>query len=297
MDLQVTTLSTGEIATFSCLLLTTASLYMPNIKNVESWWIALLLTCTVGAITGSIEMGGGLILAGFAYLLYLLKKESTPNWTKVLLRILTSAIFVGIAIHLVPLYHNVLMIDQQIVKPNSSLYSIYWNFDKSLIGMVLIGAFVRTSKNIKSVCKGIALPVLITIIITLILGVLLSLIKPQIVQQNIWLKFVLLFAPAQLLSTCLAEEAFFRGFVQSGMKKALVKRNYKHSAYIAIGISALLFGLVHLGAGISYAIVSTAAGIGYGYVYNKTGRIESAIVCHFLLNLTHYTFFTYPIIG
>jgi membrane protease YdiL (CAAX protease family) len=41
-------------------------------------------------------------------------------------------------------------------------------------------------------------------------------------------------------------------------------------------------------------MLATVAGIGYGYAYYQSGRIETAILTHFLLNAAHAVFFTYP---
>ena len=35
-------------------------------------------------------------------------------------------------------------------------------------------------------------------------------------------------------------------------------------------------------------------GLGYGWVYLRTERIEASILTHFLLNCIHFVFFTYP---
>lgn len=60
---------------------------------------------------------------------------------------------------------------------------------------------------------------------------------------------------------------------------------------ILVGV---LFGLAHVGGGYTYAMLATVAGIGYGYAYYRSGRIETAILTHFLLNAVHAVFFTYP---
>jgi len=36
------------------------------------------------------------------------------------------------------------------------------------------------------------------------------------------------------------------------------------------------------------------AGIGYGWAYRRTGRIEASILTHFSLNSLHFLLFTYP---
>ena len=62
-------------------------------------------------------------------------------------------------------------------------------------------------------------------------------------------------------------------------------------------IGALLFGVAHIAGGLHYVILATVAGLGYGWVYHKTQRVEACILLHVLLNTVHILFFTYPAIG
>ena len=45
---------------------------------------------------------------------------------------------------------------------------------------------------------------------------------------------------------------------------------------------------------LTYVLLSTLAGVGYGAAYHVTGRVEAGMLVHFLLNLTHLFLFTYP---
>ena len=59
-------------------------------------------------------------------------------------------------------------------------------------------------------------------------------------------------------------------------------------------IAAVLFGVAHYAGGVSAVVLATIAGIGYGWIYWRTSRIEASILAHVLLNTTHILFFTYP---
>lgn len=61
--------------------------------------------------------------------------------------------------------------------------------------------------------------------------------------------------------------------------------------------SALLFGAAHPGGGVMYAILAVIAGIGYAVAYQRTQRIEAAIIVHTALNAVHSIAFTYPYIA
>jgi membrane protease YdiL (CAAX protease family) len=68
----------------------------------------------------------------------------------------------------------------------------------------------------------------------------------------------------------------------------------RHGQWIAVVVSALLFGAAHLAGGALYAILACIAGLGYAYAYQRTQRIEAAIIVHIALNAVHFIAFTYP---
>lgn len=93
-----------------------------------------------------------------------------------------------------------------------------------------------------------------------------------------------------LIFTVIAEEAFFRLFVQQGLQNSIKSQ---HAPLYALLISAIFFGLVHAYGGWQYWLLATMAGILYGYVYMRTGRVESSIIAHSVLNTGHFVFFSY----
>ena len=95
-----------------------------------------------------------------------------------------------------------------------------------------------------------------------------------------------------LIYTCIAEEAFFRGFLQKNIVTHLVR--FKYGKIGGLLITSVLFGIAHYAGGINYIILSTIAGLGYGLVYERTKSIEASILTHFFLNAVHFIFFTYP---
>ena len=53
-------------------------------------------------------------------------------------------------------------------------------------------------------------------------------------------------------------------------------------------------GVGHFAGGITYVLLATLAGIGYGAAYQLTDRVEASICVHFAPNLAHLVLFTYP---
>jgi membrane protease YdiL (CAAX protease family) len=45
---------------------------------------------------------------------------------------------------------------------------------------------------------------------------------------------------------------------------------------------------------VGYVLAATVAGLGYGWAFLRTGRIEAAIAVHFAVNAVHFLLFAYP---
>lgn len=88
---------------------------------------------------------------------------------------------------------------------------------------------------------------------------------------------VLIFLSAALLAP-LAEEVFFRGFLQSALRRFTV------SPWLAIIITAVLFGLMHLRIEPAAVPSLVILGIVLGYNYERTGRLLAPILLHVFFN-------------
>ena len=104
-------------------------------------------------------------------------------------------------------------------------------------------------------------------------------------------RLLILFALDNLLFVCIAEEALCRGLVQNTLSQMLAP--YRYGQALALLAASLFFGLLHRG-DLLYSLLATVAGLCYGFVYQKTQRIEASILTHFLLNMVHFVGFSYP---
>jgi membrane protease YdiL (CAAX protease family) len=80
------------------------------------------------------------------------------------------------------------------------------------------------------------------------------------------------------------EELLFRGILQSGVKKLVFVRwgSWRHR-WIAIAVTAAIFGLVHTGT--PHHIPSLIAlGVILGYLYERSGSLVLPILVHMLFN-------------
>lgn len=190
----------------------------------------------------------------------------------------------------VPGINNWLVVNKWQITSNAIPYSMKFTFDKSLIGLLFIWFSAQTLANQKgwalTIKTGLlmgSLAVCILIPLSFALGY---------VQVDLKLThFTYLWLINNLFFVCLAEEALFRGLIQRFLVNIF---QFKHGQWLALFISASLFGLAHFQGGIKYVLLATIAGICYGYAFLRTKRIEASILTHFMVNTVHFLAFTYP---
>jgi membrane protease YdiL (CAAX protease family) len=95
--------------------------------------------------------------------------------------------------------------------------------------------------------------------------------NPQLAVANVIATPVVIY-----LVTAVPEEFLFRGLIQNLLGRWLGPR-------AALAIASVIFGLSHL-PDPRYALLATLAGVAYGWVYLRTGRITAAAVTHALVD-------------
>lgn len=247
-------------------------------------WIALALgSAWIGGLVNASGLVGALALGISVACRY---REGGGRRARVAGVIGTVGLAVAFMLHRWPGFFNVQVLDRVRLSADAVPYSLYLNFDKTLLGLLLVAwgqQRVATAGECVAMVKAGWLVALGTLAVVLVL----SLIFGYIRFDPKWPTWVWLWAVVNLFSTCLAEEAFFRGFVQGGLVP-WVGRGW------ALGVAALAFGLAHAAGGPLYVGLAAVAGLGYGWVYQRTGRIEASMVTHFMVNAVHLTLFTYP---
>jgi membrane protease YdiL (CAAX protease family) len=213
-----------------------------------------------------------------------------PDALRVPLAIAVVAASLGLMAHVVPGFSNVLIVKDAIVSPDAPPFTLYFNFDKALIGLFLLGLatpLIASRADWLAMLRG-ALPRILAVVAVVLLA---AFALGHVRVEPKWPAFFPLWAWANLLFTCTAEEAVFRGVIQRSLRDAI-------GDVAALSIAAVLFGAVHFAGGPRTIVMATIAGAGYGWVYWRSGnRIEASILAHFLLNVTHILFFTYPMLA
>jgi len=198
----------------------------------------------------------------------------------------------ALGLALLPGFPRTLLFSGVHLRPDALPYAVALGFPKVCGGILIFGMLheerVRSWRELGVVLARAApiflLMALVVMLLTLALG--------YVHFEPRWTPLFWVWAPINLFFTCLSEEAFFRGFVQREL--ARLGTNRVRSALIALLVASLLFGVAHLAGGWKYALAATLAGIGYGYAYQRSQRLEASMAVHFALNATHFLLFTYP---
>lgn len=256
-----------------------------------------LLSFIMGLLTNSLTLLAIPSILSLGVLFYFTFKESCPVWLRVGCGVLGSILGGALGEQQMPGFNNLKVISDVVLSHNAYPTTLYLNFDKGLVGLVILGfgwRFINqgllTVKNMIQVIPIIFLTVLI--IMTLAVALHGVEFDPK------WTPFFWIWAFSNLIFTCIGEEAFFRGVIQNVLARTFLCFSQKSLLpnLLAIIGASVLFGLCHFYGGPQFVFLATLAGLFCGYSYYKTGRIEASILTHFTLNTIHFIGFTYPVL-
>jgi membrane protease YdiL (CAAX protease family) len=212
--------------------------------------------------------------------------------TRSILTTLAIALAFAVALHRIPGFSNILILDRIRLTPDAAPYTLYANFDKGAAGAVLLAFFaprIRSKRELGALLPPLVVGVALTSIgvFAAALGIGYVRVEPKIPD------FTLAFLITNLLFVCVAEEAFFRGFLQERMTRLFEGRD-RHWRLLPIAISAVLFGVAHAAGGPRLVLLAMLAGLGYSWAYVHARKIEVAILVHFFVNVVQFFLLTYP---
>lgn len=282
------------ILTYTFLYLSVVLLWVPSFKKIPLWSVSLLISVVFGLVSQRIDLIGlvFILLLGCATLC--LNNKKIPITVRVLSAIVLFVLGLGLGLagmHLLPGFQNLRVLNNVYISSNGIPFSLYLNFDKTIVGIFILGILhqrITTRAEWCDMFRTMAPRALLVMFIVAVLSFSFKFVwfDPKLSDAlPIWVVTNLLFV-------CLAEEGFFRGFIQKYL--CLILQRVRYGNVIAIIVASVLFGLSHFMGGMQYVLLATIAGMGYGWIYWSTQRIEASIITHFSLNLVHFLFFTYP---
>lgn len=180
--------------------------------------------------------------------------------------------------------------DQLLFAKGSAPFDLYLNYDKVYLAVVLFLMLPRLERQVKlrNSVPTILKYYVIAVALLLPLALLLSYVKWE-VHNN---PYILIWVVNNFFFVAFAEEVIFRRYVQTGLLHYF--RSTQYGDFLAIFGAALLFGLTHWAGGFTYVLLASLAGVFYGFCFYQTSNVRSALFLHFMVNLTHALFFTYP---
>lgn len=257
----------------------------------HAWWLLY-----VGAIITALAVGIlrplGLAWLGLFAIATALFSTSDTRGLRALGIVGIVVLGAGLMAHALPGFNNPRVISDLRLTPDAQPYRLHLNFDKTSVGLFLLALLhprLTGAPGWRTMLRRVAPVIGATVALLLLLSLLAGYVRfaPKFPRE------APLFLWANLCLTCVAEEAFFRAFIQRHL--ALRWSAHPRGAIAALLVAAILFGLAHAAGGPTYVVLSTLAGVGYGLAYHRTGqRIEAAILTHFSVNALHFLFFTYP---
>ena len=285
---------TLQFPAFLFLTLALCSVWAPPLplgRRSAPLWLMLFVMALewglVGGVLDPVAISALVVLAGAAYACV----AAPQRWLRAVYGVAAAGLALALAMHKLPGFHNPLLLDRVVLSPGALPFSLYANFDKGAVGLILLALLCRRVASwaeLAGVLRRTAPLLVLTIALTL--GFALA---AGVVGVDLKLSAQTpLFITVNLLFTVVAEEAFFRGLLQARLAAALAR--FRWGAWLAVALSALLFGAAHLGGGLRYGILAGIAGLGYACAYQRTQRIEAAILVHIALNAVHFICFTYP---
>ncbi len=284
------------IAAFTLLTFAILALWVPSDERRPiaslTWGFPFAASILVAFVGEMLGLAAILWIVLFAVAVRIFRPASRAGPVRLVALVALVVLAGGMMTHQLPGFNNPTLVAPHKFSPNAIPFRLHLNFDKTAVGLILLGLCHPRIHHLAEWRQMFvrAAPVALGLIVALIgLAFALGYVRfdPKFPRQAwLWMWVNLCF-------TCVAEEAVFRGFIQRQLQQAW--RNVRGGAWLALGVAALLFGLAHFGGGLTYVILSTVAGIGYGWAYLRTGgRIEAAILTHFAPNATHFLGFTYP---
>src|SRR5450830_1120655 len=177
-------------------------------------WLPLALLAAVSALAYGLLTPLGLCgLALLALSAFLGTHQQRTGWHKWFFDALTILFALALAMHRWPGFNNPLLVAAKTLSADSLPLTLYANVDKGAAGLLLLALCCRRSTSMAQLLSALRQTwwlTLLTITAVMACGIMLHVVRPDLKLPSITWQFL----AVNLFFTVVAEEAFFRGFIQ-----------------------------------------------------------------------------------
>ncbi len=263
------------ITLFAFIFLGASFLSLWFVRKPKIWGTFLGISLLLGLIGGNINWVGLIFIIALLSLWIFYDRKPT-----VVLFALIVCFSILLKMRLLPGYTPFLFTPKFAVGLEGSLIGLF--------PLAFLVVLARKTKDWKAVLKGLLIGCA---------GIAILAIVTTFAGSTHWHFKLPTFAAPRILSnfflTSIPEEGFYRGFIQSTFYKYF--ENIRFGKILALISTSLLFTAAHIYWSPNLLILAFVflASLLYGSIYLISGKIETSILCHFLLNFIHMTFFSY----
>ena len=295
------------IVALGALVLGVAGLWHRRLSSSSVWLFIIALFLIPESMVSWVGKLGVLLLMLLTFAYYRISRATEVDketfwhrpWVYLILRpisfFLILLLSLALAIHQWPGFQPIPIFTDLTLSEDSLPYSLAFHFDKLFVGLALATfgfSLWQQPNDVKFVFRQTLIITLLGTCVVLLLSQVLGFTRIDFKLPD----WFLLWFIKMVFITCLAEEAFFRGFIQRELQVIFSRfvSSWQVAGYLGLLVASLLFGLAHFPGGIAYVFLATVAGLVYGFVFLKTQRLEAAVFAHCFLNTMHFVLLSYP---
>jgi len=296
--------------TFALLGLAICAVWLPSVQISGHWqmppWIVLFVAAIAAGLTADILAPIALTSLTATLALAWASRRDVRPLTSACFTALAAGLSLALSLHLLPGFHNPTLVVAEKLSPDGRPFTQYLNFDKGSAGLVLLGVYaprLHRTDRLRAIAIATGYAIGLTAFAVFGVACLVKFVRLDPKFPDVAWAFLV----TNLLFTCVAEEAFFRGLLQermalcalgtasaAGCATSSLKPTTVLRLALPVTASALLFAAAHAAGGPLLVLMAGVAGLGYALVYAFTRRIEAPLLTHFAVNAIHFVGFTFP---
>jgi membrane protease YdiL (CAAX protease family) len=276
-------------ASFTFMILAILSMWI--LRHLYIWGPLLAISYVLASFAGMVSHVA-LIPITILFVCHYGISFNLSGWLRFSLVMVAAVVSFGLNWHLVVGFKNPLIINNLQLSSDAIPLRWYLNFDKPFTGLFVLGLYLPLIKNNIRFLK-VAIMALGWTLLSVFVLLGWSYYAGMIAWDIKWFAFFPLFLILNFFLVVIPEEAFYRGFLQREITLQLKNRA---AGLLAILVVSLLFAASHIlfVPSFNFFIAALLASFAYGGIFLLTDAIESSIITHFLINMFHLLFFTYP---